>query len=523
MPAMQRDTSDAPESLRRNVTTGLDIPRLDALLDVLPIGVFTIDRDRKIRLMNGEAARLTGADLRQVVGRDCDETMRCNFCGPECAARASLVDGETHRDFPVELRRPDGSTVSVKIDAAPLGGGEVAVTLRDVTEAERLKRMLSDRWSFHGLVGGAGPMRDVVAQVRDVAPYDSTVLVLGESGTGKELVARAIHAESPRSAKPFVTVNCSSYSDGLLESELFGHVRGAFTGADRDRAGRFEVAEGGTVFIDEIGEISPKIQVKLLRVLQEREIERVGENKTRPVDVRVVAATNRDLHADVREGRFREDLFYRLNVFTLRLPALRERREDLPVLADHLLRRAAVRTGKEVVSIGEDAMEALLAHAWPGNVRELENVLESAVVRSRDGIVRVGDLPGGFSDAAGGGLGDEDRIRAALHRSAGSVTLASRLLGVHRTTLWRWMCDAGMSRADFLPGRARRSCGIPYTESHPATRRPPRSPAQSRLPETRPPLPGCASRRSRGSRASRRPARRAHAGGARVRARADPR
>ena len=451
MAAMQRDASDAPEALRRNVLPGADIPRLDALLDVLPIGVFTIGRDRRIRLMNGEAARLTGADLRDVVGRSCDDTMCCTFCGPECAARAVFADGETHRDFPVELRRPDGTTVSVRIDAAPLGGGEVAVTLRDVTESERLKRMISDRWVFHGLVGAAGPMKAVVAQIRDVAPYDSTVLVLGESGTGKELVARAIHAESPRAAKPFVTVNCSAYSEGLLESELFGHVRGAFTGADRDRAGRFEVAEGGTVFLDELGEISPKIQVKLLRVLQEREIERVGESKARPVDVRIVAATNHDLHAAVRDGRFREDLFYRLNVFTLRLPALRERREELPVLADHLLRRAAARTGKEVVSIAEDAMESLLAHAWPGNVRELENVLESAVVRSREGVVRLCDLPSGFSDALGGGLGDEDRIRAALHRAAGSVTLAARLLGVHRTTLWRWMCDAGMSRADFLP------------------------------------------------------------------------
>ena len=451
MSAMQRDTSDAPEALRRDVLPGADIPRLDALLDVLPVGVFTMDRDRRIRLMNGEAARLTGADLREVVGRACDDVMHCTFCGPECAARASLIDGETHRECAVELRRPDGSKVSVKIDSAPLGGGEVAVTLRDVTETERLKRMITDRWAFHGLVGGAGPMKEIVTQIRDVAPYDSTVLVFGESGTGKELVARAIHAESPRAAKPFVTVNCSAYPEGLLESELFGHVRGAFTGADRDRTGRFEVAEGGTVFLDELGEISPKIQVKLLRVLQEREIERVGENKSRPVDVRVVGATNRDLHADVREGRFREDLFYRLNVFTLRLPPLRERREELPVLADHLLRRAAARTGKDVVSIAEDAMEAIVAHGWPGNVRELENVLESAVVRSHDGVVRANDLPAGFADTFGGGLGDEDRIRAALHRSAGSVTLAARLLGVHRTTLWRWMCDAGMSRADFLP------------------------------------------------------------------------
>jgi transcriptional regulator with PAS, ATPase and Fis domain len=453
MAQMQRNGSDASEALRRNIEPVDGDRRLDALLDVLPVGVFTVDRDMRVKLINAEAVRLTGADPLTIVGRPCDETFGCSFCGPACAAREALADGGTHRDAPVDLRRPDGTTVSVRIDAAPLGGGEVAVTLRDVTAAERFRRAMKERWVFHGLVGASAAMTDVVGQIRDVAPCDSTVLVLGESGTGKELVARAIHAESARAAKPFVTVNCTAYSEGLLESELFGHVRGAFTGAERDRTGRFETADGGTIFLDELGEISPKIQVKLLRVLQQREVERVGENRARPVDVRIVAATNRDLFREVREGRFREDLFYRLNVFTLRLPPLRDRRDEIPVLADYLLRRASLRTGKDVVTIAEDAMDVLMAHAWPGNVRELENVLESAVVRSRGGVVKAADLPPGLS--AGplqGGPVDDDRMRAALSRSAGSVTLAARLLGIHRTTLWRWMCAAGLSRADFQPG-----------------------------------------------------------------------
>ncbi len=456
MPEMQRNIPDATRTSPRNAGNGgggaAPAQRLDALLDVLPVGVFTLGPDFKIRALNGEAARLTGIDPRTAVGRSCEEILRCSYCGPLCAAREAAQTGEIHRAFPVELHREDGTSMSVEIDAAPLGDGEVAVTLRDVTETERLKRTLKERWVFHGLVGVSSSMKEVVGQIRDIAPYDSTVLILGESGTGKELVARAIHAESPRAAKPFVTVNCSAYSESLLESELFGHVRGAYTGADRDRPGRFETAEGGTVFLDEVGDISPKIQVKLLRVLQEREVERVGENKARKVDVRIVAATNKDLHKEVREGRFREDLFYRLNVLTLRLPPLRERKEDLPALIDFLLKRACLRTGKDVVTVAEDAIEALQAHGWPGNVRELENVLESAVVRCHNGEVHKADLPAGFGGEQGPeGPGHMDRVRSALHRAAGSVTLAARLLGVHRTTLWRWMCEAGLKRKDFQP------------------------------------------------------------------------
>ncbi len=448
MDSMQRNVSDATKVPR----PGDDAPHLDALLDVLPVGVYIVDKDSRIRMMNGTAARLLRVDATKMVGRPCKEAMCCSFCGPKCAAHDARDEGVTQRDFPVDLRRADGTTVSVKIDAAPLGRGDVAVTLRDVKELERVQRAVRGRWAFHGLVGASPAMGEVVAQIRNVAPYDSTVLLLGESGTGKELVARAIHAESPRAAKPFVTVNCSAFSEGILESELFGHARGAFTGAERERAGRFETAEGGTVFLDELGEISPKVQVRLLRALQEREVERVGENRARAVDVRVIAATTKDLHREVREGRFREDLFYRLNVFTLRLPPLRDRREDVPVLAEHLLRRASIRTGKEVLSITPDAMDALMAHAWPGNVRELENVLESAVVRCHEGMVDLPDLPPGLSGPApAGSPAESERVRTALHRAAGSVTLAAKLLGVHRTTLWRWMCEAGLHREDFQP------------------------------------------------------------------------
>ncbi|MHC4934020.1 MAG: sigma-54 interaction domain-containing protein, partial [Planctomycetota bacterium] len=285
---------------------------------------------------------------------------------------------------------------------------------------------------------------------RDLAPYDSSVLITGESGTGKEIVARAIHAESPRSSRPFVVVNCAAYSDALLESELFGHKRGSFAGADSDRRGRFELAEGGTLLLNEVAEIPPKLQAKLLRVLQEREIERMGESSTRKVDLRILATTHRDLSHDVRTGRFREDLFYRLNVFTLRLPPLRDRKEDIPALADHLLERLSARTGKEVHGSTEEVMRALLGHPWPGNVRELENVLESAVVRSQSDVLTSVDLPKDVG--ANSSVSMEDRMREALRRTAGCVTRAARLLGMHRTTLWRRMRESGIDREDFLEG-----------------------------------------------------------------------
>jgi len=424
----------------------------DSLLRILPIGAFVIDGNRKIETFNPAAGDLLGYDAGAAPGHNCAEFFGCSYCGPSCAAAVARETERAQLGFPAQLTSQEGRQRSVLMDAVPLGSGRVAVLLRDVTDAERLRHALREKWVFHGIVCVSASTKEIVDRVRDVAPYDSTVLVLGESGTGKELVGRAIHAESPRAGRPFVAVNCSAYSENLLESELFGHVRGSFTGAERDRQGRFELANGGTVFLDEIGEISPKIQVKLLRVLQEREIERVGDNRSRPVDLRIVAATNRDLARDVREGRFREDLYYRLNVFTLELPPLRERSEDVPALADHFLAKLAERTGKEVHGFSGDVLDAFLHHGWPGNVRELENVVESALVRARGPKITLADLPESFRAEIVPAVSAEDRIRTALERTGGCVTRAARLLGVHRTTLWRQMREAGVRREDFLVG-----------------------------------------------------------------------
>jgi len=451
MATLQHDENVATDRLRHSAET---TPKtgLSALLGILPVGLFVLEPDQTIRTMNPAAAGLLGIEPAEAVGRHCADILQCTFCAPTCATCKAREENAVHLGFPTEIQRGDGSKCSVLIDAVPLGAGSVAVLVRDVSDSERLRRALQERWVFHGLVCVSAATKEIVDRIRDVAPFDSTVLILGESGTGKELVARALHAESGRSAKPFVAVNCSAYSENLLESELFGHAKGSFTGADRDRQGRFELSDGGTVFLDEIGEISAKMQVKLLRVLQEREFERVGENRPRRVDLRIVAATNRDLKREVTAGRFREDLYYRLNVFTLQLPPLRDRKEDVPALADHFLERLTDRTGKHVRGFAPEVMETFLRHSWPGNVRELENVVESALVRTRGDVIGTIDLPDSFRAEALPALSPEERIRASLTRTAGCVTRAARLLGIHRTTLWRQMRELGIHRDEFLMG-----------------------------------------------------------------------
>lgn len=305
-----------------------------------------------------------------------------------------------------------------------------------------------------GFIGSAPSVLEIFRKVSKVAPTNATVLILGESGTGKELVAEAIHNASPRAARPFVKVNCAALPEGLLESELFGHMKGAFTGAVKDRAGRFEAADGGTIFLDEVGEVPAHTQVKLLRVLQAREIERVGDNRTRPVNVRMVAATNADLEEAVRKGTFREDFYFRLKVITLDMPPLRERRGDIPALTEHFLRMYGKRHGRDVRAFSPESLALLRGYAWPGNVRELENLVEAAVVLSDGETVTREDLP----VEVGGGqrvedLPEADAIRIpagttlpeaektiildTLRRTGGNKTAAARILGIGLRTLYR--------------------------------------------------------------------------------------
>ena len=306
----------------------------------------------------------------------------------------------------------------------------------------RLKRSLDEVAAPPPLLGTSAAMRRVLELVHTVAASDSTVLVTGESGTGKELVARAIHAASPRRYNPLVVVNCGALSEGILESELFGHEAGAFTGARARHKGKFEAAEGGTVFLDEIGEVSPKVQVELLRVLEEKVVTRLGGTAPVPVDFRVVAATNRNLQEAVREGRFREDLFWRLNVFTIELPSLRERPEDVPLLAEHFLSRFSQAMSRKAMALSPATLEALRSYPWPGNVRELQNAVERAVVVSHGPVIEPDDLPlhvTGAPARPGPGslaLAEKAHVQSVLDAAGWNISRAARILEVDRVTLY---------------------------------------------------------------------------------------
>jgi two-component system NtrC family response regulator len=329
---------------------------------------------------------------------------------------------------------------------------------RLLTENRELRDALVGRHRVEGIIGESGQMQEVLSLVRRVAPSDATVLIRGESGTGKELIAKAIHYASPRASGLLVKVNCAALPETLIESELFGHEKGAFTGAVSTRKGRFELADGGSLFLDEIGDLPAPVQVKLLRVLQEREIERVGSSRPITVNVRLLAATHRNLEALVREGRFRDDLYYRINVVTVALPALRERREDLPLFIDHFLRVFAVKNGKTIRGLSREARETLLRYDYPGNVRELENLIERAVVLTRDEVIGLADLPLTLAEPApepetGVGLiaaveGLERRmIREALAQANGTQTRAAELLGVSERVLRYKLKKYGLSGA----------------------------------------------------------------------------
>jgi len=338
-------------------------------------------------------------------------------------------------------------------DERIIGGVE---TFRDLSQLKELSEQLRVKYSFANIIGKSVVMQQVLRVIRDAAPTNITVLIQGETGTGKELVARAIHYTSPRKDKPFVAVSCAALPESLLESELFGHVRGAFTGAASDRPGRFELADGGTLFLDEIGEVSPALQVKLLRVIERKEFERLGDRKTTRVDVRFVAATNRDLQQSVAEGKFRQDLYYRLNVLAIKLPSLRERAEDIPVLVEHFIKAFNEQTGKKIRGISQEALDILVDHPWPGNVRQLENAIEHAFIHCTGGLIQRRHLPEEFQRPEAfmiervSGMErpldplEKELILTALREASFSRSAAARFLGISRSSLWRKMRKHGI-------------------------------------------------------------------------------
>lgn len=381
---------------------------LSRIIDSMADGVFTMDSEGNISSWNQSMERISGYTAKEALGRRCD-LLNCSRCfGENCPAsmqKCKILKQEHVEVKECHLRHKDGHDVPVIKNASVVKDEDgkilgIVETVTDVTElnqarqrAEQAALRLGEMHRFDNIISKSQAMRDVFAAIKAAADSDATVIIQGESGTGKELVAGAIHFNSMRRDKPLVTVNCSALSESLLESELFGHAKGAYTGALRDRIGRFEETAGGTLFLDEIGELSPFIQVKLLRVLQEREIERVGESRKRKIDIRIITATHQDIYTLVREGKFREDLYYRLKVFPITIPPLRKRKEDIPLLISHFIKIMNKKTGKKVMDTSREVMRTLMDHHWPGNVRELENAIEHAFVLCKSDRLELKDLP----------------------------------------------------------------------------------------------------------------------------------
>ncbi len=431
-------------------------------------GVFTMDENGYISSWNKSMARISGYSQEEALGKTC-EILRCSRCFdkncPTDIKKCNILEMQYTEAKECQLQHKNGYDVPVIKNASVVKDDKgrvlgVVETVTDLTELNRARHRakeaalrLGETHRMDNIIGKSRAMREVFVAIEAAAASDATICIQGESGTGKELVAGSIHFNSERKASPLVTVNCSALPENLLESELFGHSKGAYTGAVRDRMGRFEEASEGTIFLDEIGELSPFIQVKLLRVLQEREIERVGESKKRKIDIRIVTATHRDLFTKVRDGSFREDLYYRLKVFPIILPPLRTHKEDIPLLVSHFIKTFNGKTGKQVVDSSREVMRIFMDYNWPGNVRELENAMEHAFVLCQGDRIQAEDLPieilranqkeGQYSVLSTDPVKKEPLTKEKLLRLLDDChwnkAEVARRVGISRTAIWKYM------------------------------------------------------------------------------------
>jgi PAS domain S-box-containing protein len=423
---------------------------LEAIFSSVQEGIVTVDSRMRVMKANKAFERICGPIRQEIVGRKFDEIpSRCN---PSCSSvlQEALQTQKEVRAVRVECRHDERKRQMVVLTSSPLKDRfnnftGAALVIRDITRENDLERELKKRRQFQNIIGESSKMQQVYKLLQDLADSNTTALITGESGTGKELVANALHYSGNRARKPFVKVNCSALSDALLESELFGHVKGAFTGAVQDKMGRFELAHGGSILLDEIGDISPNIQLKLLRVIQEKEFERVGESKPLKVDVRIIATTNRSLKEKVKLNHFREDLYYRLKVVEVDLPSLRERIGDIPLLIDHFCKLFNRRFNKDIEGVSDEVSRTLSAFPWPGNVRELEHAIEHGFVVCHNRYISVEHLPPEIREYSGYPRSTSETksrinrqtILQALEKTAGNKAKAARLLGISRKTIYR--------------------------------------------------------------------------------------
>lgn len=422
------------------------------ILNSITDGVFTVDENFIVTSFNRAAQRITGVPIREAIGRPCCEVFRAEICEADCALKRTILTGKPVVNHAVFIVRADGNPVPISISTAILKDeqGNVAggvETFRDLSVVEALRKEVEKSFTFEDIVSRNQEMKDIFAILPDVAMSDSTILIEGESGTGKELMAKAIHNLSGRRNGPLIIVNCGAIPDSLLESELFGYKAGAFTDARRDKPGRFAQARGGTLFLDEIGDVSPALQVSLLRVLQDMSFQPLGGTETMIADVRVLAATNKDIKSMAVEGTFREDLYYRIQVFKLTVPPLRNRKEDIPLLAQHFTDRLNRLKGKDIAGLSQETLAAFMNYDWPGNIRELQNAIEHAFILCHGGLIQLRHLPEHFRNGAVApdgfpiGLTLEEieayAIKEALIRNRGNKSATARELGIDKSTMWR--------------------------------------------------------------------------------------
>lgn len=436
--------------------------RTDTILNSLAEGVITVDKEFKITFINEAASSMTGFQKDEVIGKICKNVFKSEYCSGNCPIARILKFGKSIFDYDSQIECKNSVPIPIRLNAAllkdesdnPAGG---VITFRDLSILKKIEVLLKEESNFHGMISNSKTMKEIFTLIEQIAESDAPVLITGETGTGKELVANAIQTLSKRKNNKYVKVNCSVIPDNLLASELFGHAKGAFTDAQKERIGRFELADKGTIFLDEIGEMPLQMQPQILRVAQDGTFERLGESSTKSVDVRIITATNIDMENTISEGKFREDLFYRLNVIHIVLPPLKKRLDDIPLLANHFLKKFTLIYKKNIPHIDDECIEHLMRWHWPGNIRELENAVEYAVIRNKpDKSLCICAFPikireNIFCNQKNNVMPDAQMpfenksLLELLNKHKWNKTKVAQILGVDRTTLWRKLKSLGIS------------------------------------------------------------------------------